>query len=234
MSMTVVQDGTDFVKQNLFVTAHFSMNKLCWLTLITLLSGVSSMAQQVTDISSDPDSTQKDRVSFFANFSCALKNTNNVELLWKINNVTYEGDYFIVERSIDGLAYETVSALKITDTSSGYGVMDNSPVNGTDFYRIKYISKAGKTFYSKILQINLSADVDFKFYPNPVDKLLIIRTSHNIEIQVLDASGAVRLNKQLQPGLQVINTSALEKGSYVLKIADKESNRVISEQLIKN
>jgi len=192
------------------------------------------MAQQAVDIPGNQDSSiQKDGISFFADFSCAVKKTNNVELLWKINN-TGEGDYFIVERSMDGLRYETVSALKITDTSSGYGVMDNSPVNGTDFYRIKYISKSGRIIYSRIIQVNLSADVDFKFYPNPVDKLLIIRTSHNIEIQVLDAAGALRLSRQFQPGLQVINIASLEKGSYVLKIADKESNRVISEQLLKN
>jgi hypothetical protein len=210
------------------------MNK-CWLTLMTVLCSFACMAQQtVADAGlGQDDSIQKERTSFFADFSCAVKNTSNVELFWKINS-TSDGDYFIVERSTDGLRFETVSALKITDTSAGYGLTDNSPVNGTDFYRIKYISKSGRIIYSKIMQVTLSADVDFKFYPNPVDKLLIIRTSHNIEIQVLDALGTLRLSKQLQPGLQVINISSLEKGSYVLKIADKESNRVVSEQLLKN
>jgi hypothetical protein len=76
--------------------------------------------------------------------------------------------------------------------------------------------------------------IDLKFYPNPADKLLIVRTSHAIDVQVLDAVGTVRLQKQLQPGLQVINIAFLEKGTYVLNIADKESNKVISEQLLKN
>ncbi|MBS1597086.1 MAG: T9SS type A sorting domain-containing protein [Bacteroidetes bacterium] len=193
-----------------------------------------STAQQAVDTNIDrDDSDQKDRASFFADFSCAIKNANNVELLWKIAN-SIDGDYFIVERSVDGSRYETVSALKITDTSTGYGATDNSPMNGTDFYRIKYIGKSGRIIYSKIMQVTLSADVDFKFYPNPVDKLLIIRTSHNIDIQILDPLGTTRLSKQLQPGLQVVNISALEKGSYVLKIADKESNKVVSEQLLKN
>jgi len=208
------------------------MKKL-WLTLITLLWTIVSIAQTVdTNIDQD-DSVQKDKSSFFVDFSCAVKNANIVELVWKINN-NNDGDYFIIERSIDGLRYETISALKITDTSTGYGVTDNSPINGTDFYRIKYISKTGKVSYSRTSQVTLSADVDFKFYPNPVDKLLIIRTSHNIDIQILDPLGTTKLSRQLQPGLQVINISSLEKGSYVLKIADKESNRVVSEQLLKN
>ena len=209
------------------------MNK-CWLTLMTVLCSVVCMAQQAVDSGFDQnDSTQKERISFFADFSCAVKNTNSVELSWKINS-TSDGDYFIVERSLDGLRYETVSALKITDTSQAYNLTDNSPMNGTDFYRIKYISKSGRIIYSRTMQVTLSADVDFKFYPNPVDKLLIIRTSHNIEIEVLDAVGTLRLSKQFQPGLQVVNISSLEKGVYVLKIADKESNRVVSEQLLKN
>ena len=209
------------------------MNK-CWLTLITLLWSLVSIAQTAVETNVDTDdSTQKEKTSFFADFSCAVKNSSNVELLWRVTN-SNDGDYFIVERSLDGQKFETVSALKITDTSTGYGVTDNSPINGTDFYRIKFIGKTGRIIYSKTMQVTLSADVDFKFYPNPVDKLLIIRTSHNIDIQVLDPLGTLRLAKQLQPGLQVINISALEKGSYILKIADKESNRVVSEQLLKN
>jgi hypothetical protein len=33
----------------------------------------------------------------------------------------------------------------------------------------------------------------------------------------------------LQPGIQVINVSSLEKGVYVLRVTDKESNRAISQ-----
>jgi len=53
-------------------------------------------------------------------------------------------------------------------------------------------------------------------------------------VQILDQSGKVMINKQLQPGLQVINVAALERGNYWLKIADKDSNRVSSEPLVKN
>jgi hypothetical protein len=194
-----------------------------------------SVAQQAVDANIDQDdSSQVDRFSFFTDFSCTVRGSNTVDIFWKVNNNTHDGDYFIVERSVDGMRYETVSALKIVDTALNYGVTDNSPQNGTDFYRIKFISKGGRIIYSKTMQVVLSADVDFKFYPNPVDKLLIIRTSHNIDIQITDAQGTLRMSKQFQPGLQVVNISTLERGSYVLKVADKESNRIVSEQLLKN
>ncbi|HTQ63678.1 MAG TPA: T9SS type A sorting domain-containing protein [Puia sp.] len=210
------------------------MNKFCLIISIALLGTYASLAQQATDPVSGQAPLQKDEAFTFSDFSCVLKNTGNVELQWKMTNNNADGDYFVVERSVDGDHFETVGALKISDTITGYALIDNSPYNGSDFYRIKYISKSGKSVYSKVSQVNLSASVDFKFYPNPVDKLLIIRTSHNIDIDIIDAAGSTRLNKQIAPGLQIVNTASLEKGVYVLKIADKESNRIISEQLVKN
>jgi len=80
----------------------------------------------------------------------------------------------------------------------------------------------------------MSGDVDFKFYPNPVDKLFIVRTEHSVDIQILDPSGTVRLSKRLQSGIQVVNAGMLERGVYILRVTDKESNRAISRQLVKN
>jgi hypothetical protein len=96
------------------------------------------------------------------------------------------------------------------------------------------MGQGGRVLYSKTLQLSLSGDIDFKFYPNPVDKLFIIRTEHIIDIQVVDANGATRLSKRLQPGIQVVNISSLERGVYILRVADKESNRIVSNQLLKN
>lgn len=171
--------------------------------------------------------------SVFVNFSVAVKELNKVWLQWNVDS-TGEGDYFIIERATDGNHYETIGALRKEGNSNHYELMDSAPPNGMDFYRIKYSGQDGRLAYSKAMPVSLSGDVDFKFYPNPVDKLLIIRTEHTVEMQVLDAFGSVRLSKRLQPGIQVINISFLEKGVYILRVADKESNRIVSNQLLKN
>ena len=203
------------------------MNKYFWLFATAFLS-YNVASAQTSDSSKVAESE-----SIFSQFSCVVKNANSVRVQWK-STYTGQGDYFIVERSDDELHFETVSALKISDTMSDYELVDNSSLNGSFFYRIKYVNKSGQTVFSKTLPVSISADVDFRFYPNPADKFLIIRTGHNIDVEIRDASGVIRLAKQLQPGLQIINVSTLEKGIYILKIADKESNRVISEQLVKN
>jgi hypothetical protein len=215
-----------------FLPTHF-MKKFFLLTSMVVFVA-ASFAQQVPDTAGNqqPPAFPVDD-SLFVDFSCALKNTNTVELRWKAAP-TGDGDYFIVERSSDNNHYETVGAIKIADSIAEYKLADNSPLDGTGLYRVKYVGKSGRFAYSRMTQVIVPGSIDLKFYPNPADKLLIVRTSHTIDLQVLDAVGTLRLQKQLQPGLQIINIAFLEKGTYVINISDKESNKVISEQLLKN
>jgi hypothetical protein len=171
--------------------------------------------------------------SVFSNLSALVKDPGKVFLEWNVRHVS-DGDYFIIERSQDGGSFETIGALRREGNGNHYELTDIAPPNGTDLYRIVYSSPGGHLVYSKTAQVSLSGAVDFKFYPNPVDKLLIIRTAHFVDIQIVDATGFVRLARHLPAGIQVINISSLEKGVYVLRVADKESNRIISSQLIKN
>ena len=212
------------------------MKKTFWLTSLAILCYCCSVrAQQAPQA---PDSTtnlqqQEGGAALFVNFSAIIKESNKVILQWDVDSLE-EGDYFIVERAVDGIHYETIGVLRRTRNIAHYESTDMAPPNGSDFYRIKYTAQGGNTLYSRVRQLSTSGEIDFKFYPNPVDKVFIIRTEHMIDIQVVDAIGVTRLSKRLQPGIQVINISALERGVYILRVADKESNRVVSNQLVKN
>jgi hypothetical protein len=173
------------------------------------------------------------RNPLLTDFSYFVKNPNSVELFWK-SEKHQEGDYFVIERSSDGMHYETVSVQQIPDTSTAFTHQDNPPNSGNDFYRIKYISKSGNSFYSEPLQVNLVSDIDFKFYPNPADKLLIIRSGHDVQVDIMDQAGVLQLSKQVPAGLQVVNVSTLAKGQYILKVTDTQTNKVASEELVKN
>jgi Secretion system C-terminal sorting domain len=217
------------------------MKKLLWLAQLVVFCGVISFAQQgdkTTDtagILPSSSNTQSNRSRGFAfiNFSAVVKDLNKVCLQWDVDSAE-AGDYFIIERSTGGSQFETVGALRKDGSSNHFELNDMAPPNGSDVYRIKYSDQAGRQAYSKAIPLSLSGDVDFKWYPNPVDKLFIIRTEHAVDIQVVDAIGFIRVSKRLQPGIQVVNVSALERGVYTLRVADKESNRVISNQLLKN
>ena len=169
----------------------------------------------------------------FVDLTATPNGSNHVLLKWDADS-TADGDYFVIERSPDETHYETIGVVKVAAGIDHYEMMDGAAPNGSDFYRIKYIARTGAPVYSKTMQLSLSGAVDFKFYPNPVDKLFIVRTDHTIDMEVIDAAGVVRLSKRLQAGIQVINVSLLEKGVYILRVTDKESNRAVSHQLVKN
>ena len=222
----------DLLTYTLFYIRFYIMYKLFLLTPILILLILPSIAQQLSNDNPAIIQSLPEEDSLFQGFSCTVKD-NKVDLQWKKNSML-RTDYFVIERSYDGTHYETVGVLKIADTATQYRLTDNPTVNGSDFYRIKCSNEVGGYRYSKVIQASLSTETDFKFYPNPADKMLIIRTAHDILLQIVDTKGLVRLNEKISPGIQVINVSSLEKGPYVLKLTDKQSNRMVSEQLLKN
>jgi hypothetical protein len=212
------------------------MKKLCWLTLLLSVCSYVCQAQQAPgpdSVMETVDSLHPAGSSLVLNFTATIKDNNKVLLQWDADSVI-EGGYFIIERGPEGAQYETIGVLSTAISKQHYELTDGAAPNGSDFYRIKYTGRMGLTVFSKPIQLSLSGAVDFKFYPNPVDKLLIVRTEHTIDLQVIDAAGTVRLSKRLQSGIQVVNVSAFEKGVYVLRVTDKESNRAVSHQLLKN
>jgi Secretion system C-terminal sorting domain len=214
-----------------------TMKKLSWLILWVGVGCFVCHAQQnptPADSVTDPAFASYAGIQpQFINVSATIKDVNKVWLQWDIDSAG-NGDYFIVERSSDDEHYETIGAVRETGAAGHYELLDAAPPNGSNFYRIKCSPPTGPPTYSKSMQLSLSGKVDFKFYPNPVDKLFIVQTEHIIDLLVLDAGGVIRLSKRLQPGIQVVNVSTLEKGVYVLRVTDKESNRAISQQLVKN
>lgn len=207
----------------------------CFLLLVMscCFASKAQLAPKTPDSTPDRGALVAAGRPLFKSFTAIVKEMNKVWLQWEADSAV-EGDYFIIERSPDDVHYETIGALRSTGIHDHYELTDVAPPNGSDFYRIKYTGQTGRLTYSKTMQLSLSGDVDFKFYPNPVDKLFIVRTEHSIDLQVVDAAGGVRLSKRLQPGIQVINVAYLERGVYILRVTDKESNRAVSQQLLKN
>ena len=155
-------------------------------------------------------------------------------LRWAAPPVRSE-DFFIVEKSSDALHFEVLSAMDASvGLDSVYALVDNAVGNGTVYYRVRISSKDGQEHISKIISLHALPSADFRFYPNPVDKLLIIRSSHPLSVQVMDGFGAVWFTQEVGAGMQIVNVSALQKGNYIIKATDKTTNTVISVQLVKN
>jgi Secretion system C-terminal sorting domain len=171
--------------------------------------------------------------SLFSFFTVTPQNGQAL-LRWAAPPVKSE-DFFIIEKSMDALHFETLSAMDASvGLDSVYSMVDNAVGNGTIYYRIRISGKDGREYFSKTVNMCAAHSADFRFYPNPVDKLLIIRSSHPLSVQVMDGSGVIRFAQEVEAGMHIVNVSALQKGNYVLKATDKANNTVVSEELVKN
>jgi hypothetical protein len=169
----------------------------------------------------------------FSFFTVTAQNGHAV-LRWSVSSVKPE-DFFIVEKSSDALHFNMLSAIDASSgTDSVFSLEDNTVGAGMVSYRVRITGKDGKELCSKTVNMNSATAADFKFYPNPVDKLLIIRSAHPLSVQVTDAEGMVWFGQDVEAGMQIVNVSVLQKGNYILKATDKATNTVISEQLLKN
>jgi hypothetical protein len=209
------------------------MNKYLWLSFLLVLYCIAGLAQQNDSVVSTQQVLLTGGDSMITGISCAVVDYNKILLHWATSRIG-EGEYFVVEHSHDKSEYEMVGAIKAAGNATEYEMTDNAPFNGSNFYRVKYSDKTGWFSYSRTIEVNVVTTPSFKFYPNPVDKSLIIQIDHTADLQIISSLGAVLLDKQLQPGLQVINVAMLQKGNYYLRITDKQNNHDMMEHFLKN
>lgn len=164
-------------------------------------------------------------------FNYSIKPTNKVHLYWSVRD-TQAVEYFSVERSSDGVDFEMIETIKL-NTASSFDIVDESPLSGRNLYRIR-TSLKGKPVYSETLNVYIGTETPFKFYPNPADNVLIVRTDIPLDVQIADVSGAIRISQMKVQGLQTINVATLEKGIYTIRFTNKITNIISTERLFKN
>jgi len=151
----------------------------------------------------------------------ALLKDNKVQLSW-VTASEKDNDYFTVERSNNSNNWESLVQIKGQGNSStlhSYDYLDENPIKGTSYYRLKQTDFDGKSSYSKIRVINYDK-FKLKAYPNPVSDQLTIESNEDIiELIVYDQLGKqqkVRIQKQNR--IYQINMNELSPGVYYLQI----------------
>jgi endonuclease I len=158
----------------------------------------------------------------FVDFT-AQKNTSSIDLKWNIANEININRYE-VERSINGIEFETIS----TKNSTGqlvYNLVDNKLPNATlVFYRIKGVDNDGSFKYSKIVSVRLNSNKKLLLYPNPASTVLNINlkeiVTQKTTIQITDAVGKIIHLSNIAIGANnfSINTTTYLPGKYFIKI----------------
>jgi hypothetical protein len=166
----------------------------------------------------------------------------SVIITW-ITSAQLNNDYFIIEKSTDGIAFEELGKMDGAGTSTAmnsYKMIDIIPVNGIQYYRLKQYDFDGKSTTSNIIATKFTRGVECNIYPNPsrgelfanIDPSFSGKKGHLI---INNTEGKVVLSKDViiesVYGFKLIqDTELLKPGSYLVSLNFK--NKSFSQYII--
>lgn len=109
-------------------------------------------------------------------FEANLSNGNKVNISWTTAQEE-NSDHFTVEKSTDGIHWQTVAIVKAAGNSSlpvNYSASDATPSTGANMYRIAMVDLNGKTTYTIIRNVRLNALGHISLFPNPAADVMNI------------------------------------------------------------
>lgn len=151
-----------------------------------------------------------------------------VNLNWstasEINNELFE-----VERSADGETWEKITEVPGSGNSRvirHYSAVDNQPLSGANYYRLKQIDIDGAFEYSDVVMANIALPTEVQIVPNPVKGMAFAtfsaESSGQYTISIYNTAGQQVLSTQ---GMYVkgqnnvqVNTHDLGAGMYIVKL----------------
>lgn len=165
---------------------------------------------------------------------------NKHRLNWKVN-CTSASVIFEIQRSGDGQHFVSIANLSASQLrcNQPFDYMDEKPITGINYYRIKIIDADGRSYFSNTLSftMKIKAFEILSISPNPVLKenaLLKINAVERsrINIQIADYTARIISTQtaDMIPGINQVelNTCLLSKGTYLVTVfANGESSKTI-------
>lgn len=160
-----------------------------------------------------------------------------VNLSWRtlaeVNNELFE-----VERSKDGIVWETVIRQKGSGNSNSpkhYSAIDQNPLVGTSYYRLKQTDFDGKTEVFGMVPIEIKVnEMKVNAFPNPTDgKITLTNLEEQTEVYLKNLDGRkLNIDFQRNGSTRTADLSSLKTGIYLIEIRNQNGVQLI--RLIKN
>ncbi len=161
-------------------------------------------------------------------------NQQQVDLNWTTSEEVNH-DYFVVERSTDGIAFKDLHQIKSTNQTAQsvhqYTYTDSNPTSGINYYRIAQYDLDGAHTYSAIKTVSLSSPRVFHLSPNPFTEHLSIQydfgNAETVQLSIQDTQGNSLFSESvLLNGDEIKIGEGLKSGVYFVKIICASESKV--------
>ncbi len=157
--------------------------------------------------------------------------------------------FFSVERSTDGLNFESIALLDGAGNSQDireYEYIDNSPVNGQNYYRLRQTDFNGESTVTEALRVYLNKETTasvLSLYPNPANAGDDLHISYNIEkdqvmqFDLINVNGFMLHSEErlvvASEDVVTLSIKGLKSGLHILRVVDENRNVISLKVLIR-
>ncbi|MBI1838126.1 MAG: T9SS type A sorting domain-containing protein [Flavobacteriia bacterium] len=172
-------------------------------------------------------------------FNISQTSQNAISIYWKTAN-EINNDYFVIEKSTDGIHFQTFQIVKgagNSDHTLSYEIFDQLFTSPILYYRLKQVDLNGISKTSDILSINLNITRDKSYiYPNPSENneinLYISNKFKNQEfiLELFDIFGnniPFSFQNETSKNSQIIPSHTLNADIYFVKISNSTDSECI-------
>jgi hypothetical protein len=165
----------------------------------------------------------------FTTFNASLSEEQvylNWSTSWEKNN-----NLFAVQRSADGIHFETIAYVNGSGTSNNvnaYTFIDSKPLAGLSYYRIEQRDRDGALSHSVVRTI-INESARISLYPNPFSHSLhmwIYSSSLQCLVSVTDLTGRILSEQMLPANQENILGEDLPAGMYLIKINTAQGPKI--------
>lgn len=172
----------------------------------------------------------------------ALEN-NTTQLNWSTAS-EFNNNYFEVQRSADATVWEVIGIVEGKGNSNQlqqYAHIDEQPLEGINYYRLKQVDFDGKFEYSSVVYVrfndldnNTTTENEITVYPNPTVGEVWVKSNSDVsqqdqqQIDVYNVNGQQIYSAPRTENTQKVDFKYYENGMYYLRIGNQ------SFKIIKN
>jgi Secretion system C-terminal sorting domain len=147
----------------------------------------------------------------------AIQKNNTTNIKWQTES-EIDNAYFDIERSNNGHDFNTIGHIKAIGTAANYGWIDNIPINGINYYRLKQVDKGGEFTYSKTISVKMNqSGIKNTIYPTYTEGVIFIKNEslETKQVSVFNAVGHLVWKAQ---AIDKLDLTVLSSGIYFINI----------------
>jgi hypothetical protein len=155
----------------------------------------------------------------------------NIELNWSTSQ-ELNNDYMAVERSADGQNFQEIGRVDgqgTTQQTQHYRFIDDQPLDGFNYYRLRQVDFDGEEHFSNVIVINMEVEIEgieVQLYPNPSSERIFVNwrsasTSEGGMIRLIETASGKEIKRLALPegtNQMEIPVNELSAGHYIIQL----------------